>query len=149
MNKNNIFSMHYYFMLIRDINKIMEIVRNAKNVAIVGISKNVERASYQIANEIKDKYKLFLVNPKYKGEKIFGIKVLGSLKEINENIDIVDVFRNPAYVEPIIKDAMDVKARYVWFQPGSENMDVIEKYEDKIDIIMNSCLGIVTKMIKG
>lgn len=135
-------------MLVTDADKIMEIVRNAKNIAIVGISKNVERASYQIANEIKDKYKLFLVNPKYKGEEIFGMKVLGSLKEINENIDIVDVFRNPAYIEPIIKEAIDIKARYVWLQPGSENMDVVEKYKDKIDIIMNSCLGVVTKMMK-
>jgi len=125
----------------------MEIARKAKNVAVVGISKNKERASYQIAEQIKDKYNLFLVNPKYAGEEILGKKVYSSLKEIEEKIDIVDVFRNPNFIEEIIKDAIDIKAGVVWLQPGSENMEVIEKYKDKINIIYNSCLGVISKMI--
>ncbi len=134
-------------MLITDSKQIMEITRNAKNVAIVGISKNKERASYQIAEQIKDKYNLFLVNPKYAGEEILGKKVYSSLKEIEEKIDIVDVFRNPNFIEDIIKDAIDIKAGVVWLQPGSENMEVIEKYKDKIDIIYNSCLGVISKIV--
>jgi len=125
----------------------MEIARKAKNVAVVGISKNKERASYQIAEQIRDKYNLFLVNPKYAGEEILGKKVYSSLKEIEEKIDIVDVFRNPNFIEEIIKDAIDIKAGVVWLQPGSENMEVIEKYKDKINIIYNSCLGVISKMI--
>ncbi|RLF47824.1 MAG: CoA-binding protein [Thermoplasmata archaeon] len=134
-------------MLITDSKQIMEIARKAKNVAVVGISKNKERASYQIAEQIRDKYNLFLVNPKYAGEEILGKKVYSSLKEIEEKIDIVDVFRNPNFIEEIIKDAIDIKAGVVWLQPGSENMEVIEKYKDKINIIYNSCLGVISKMI--
>ena len=134
-------------MLITDSKQIMEIARKAKNVAVVGISKNKERASYQIAEQIRDKYNLFLVNPKYAGEEIIGKKVHSSLKEIEEKIDIVDVFRNPNFIEEIIKDAIDIKAGVVWLQPGSENMEVIEKYKDKINIIYNSCLGVISKMI--
>jgi len=134
-------------MLITEPNKILEIAKNARNVAIVGISKNKERASYQIAEQIKDKYNLFLVNPKYAGEEILGKKVFSSLKEIEERIDIVDVFRNPKYIEEIIKDAIEIKADTIWLQPGSENMEVIEKYKDQIDIIYNSCLGVVSKQI--
>jgi len=134
-------------MLITEPNKIMEIAKNARNVAVVGISKNKERASYQIAEQIKDKYNLFLVNPKYAGEEILGKKVFSSLKEIKEKIDIVDVFRNPKYIEEIIKDAIEIKADTIWLQPGSENMEVIEKYKDQIDIIYNSCLGVVSKQI--
>ncbi|HDN95897.1 MAG: CoA-binding protein [Thermoplasmata archaeon] len=134
-------------MLITEPDKIMEIAKNARNVAVVGISKNKERASYQIAEQIKDKYNLFLVNPKYAGEEILGKKVFSSLKEIKEKIDIVDVFRNPKYIEEIIKDAIEIKADTIWLQPGSENMEVIEKYKDQIDIIYNSCLGVVSKQI--
>ena len=134
-------------MLITDSKQIMEIARKAKNVAVVGISKNKERASYQIAEQIRDKYNLFLVNPKYAGEEILGKKVYSSLKEIEEKIDIVDVFRNPNFIEEIIKDAIDIKAGVLWLQPGSENMEVIEKYKDKINIIYNSCLGVISKMI--
>ena len=134
-------------MLITEPDKIMEIAKNARNVAVVGISKNKERASYQIAEQIKDKYNLFLVNPKYAGEEILGKKVFSSLKEIKEKIDIVDVFRNPNYIEEIIREAIEVGAGVIWLQPGSENMEVIEKYKDKIDIIYNSCLGVVSKQI--
>ncbi len=135
-------------MLITEQERIMEIAKNAENIAIVGISKNEQRASYQIAKQIKDKYNLFLVNPKYEGEKIFGIEVLDSLLKIRERIDIVDVFRNPAHIEKIIKDAIEIKASVVWLQPGSENMEIIEKYRNKIDIIYNSCLGVVSGMVK-
>lgn len=135
-------------MLITEQERIMEIAKNAENIAIVGISKNEQRASYQIAKQIKDKYNLFLVNPKYAGEKIFGIEVLDSLLKIRERIDIVDVFRNPAHIEKIIKDAIEIKASVVWLQPGSENMEIIEKYRNKIDIIYNSCLGVVSGMVK-
>jgi len=134
-------------MLITEPSKILEIAKNARNVAIVGISKNKERASYQIAEQIKDKYNLFLVNPKYAGEEILGKKVFSSLKEIEERIDIVDVFRNPNYIEEIIREAIEVGAGVIWLQPGSENMEVIEKYKDRIDIIYNSCLGVVSKQI--
>lgn len=134
-------------MLITKPEEIIKIASNAKNVAIVGISKNTERASYKIAEQTRDKYNLFLVNPKYAEEKILNKNVYSSLKEIKEKIDIVDVFRNPEYVEPIIKDAIEIKAKVIWFQPGSENLDIIEKYKDKIDIIFNSCLGVVSNMI--
>ncbi|KAA0000448.1 MAG: CoA-binding protein, partial [Thermoplasmata archaeon] len=83
----------------------------------------------------------------YAGEEIFGIKVIDSLLRIKERVDIVDVFRNPLYIEEIIKDAIKIKAGVIWLQPGSENIKVIEKYKEKINIIYDSCLGVVSKMI--
>jgi len=135
-------------MLIENDDDILEIAKKARNVAVVGISENKERASYQISKQIKEKYNLFLVNPKYYGKEILGKKVYASLKDIKERIDIVDVFRNPKFIEEIVKDAINVGAGVIWLQPGSENMEIIEKYKDKIDIIYNSCLGIVSKMVK-
>ena len=76
-----------------------------------------------------------------------GIKVLPSLKDIEEPIDIVDVFRNPAFLEEIVLSALEVGAKYIWLQPGTENEEVIEKYKDKIDFIKTACLGVVVKML--
>jgi len=134
-------------MLLTDADEIVERAKNAQTVAVVGISRNPERASYQIADQIREKYELLLVNPKYAGETVLGKTVYSSLREIEMHVDIVDVFRNPQFIEPIIKDAIAIDAGAVWLQPGSENMEIIEKYKDKIDIIYQSCLGVVSRMI--
>ncbi|MEM2935343.1 MAG: CoA-binding protein [Candidatus Thermoplasmatota archaeon] len=91
---------------------------------------------------------IYFLNPKYANETILGRKVYSSLKEINEEIDIVDVFRNKTYAEEVIKEAIEVKAKYIWFQPGSENIEIIEKYKDKIDIIFNACIGVINNFIQ-
>jgi predicted CoA-binding protein len=122
----------------------LEVLKNAKTVAVVGISPDPERPSYYVSERVisKGMHRVYFVNPKYAGQEILGIKVLSSLEEVPEPIDIVNVFRNPAHVEPIFEEALKVGAKYVWLQPGCENMDVIEKYKDKIKIVWNACIGV-------
>ena len=114
---------------------------------LVGISDNPERASYHIAQQLEHRYLLFFVNPIYKSRTIMERRVYGSLTEIGEVMDIVDVFRNPQFIEPIIKEAIDAGAGVVWLQPGSENKEIMERYKDSIDIIYNNCLGVISKML--
>jgi len=122
----------------------LEVLKNAKTVAVVGISPDPERPSYYVSERLINKgmHKVYFVNPKYAGQEILGIKVLSSLEEVPEPIDIVNVFRNPAHIEPIFEEALKVGAKCVWLQPGCENMDVIEKYKDKIKVIWNACIGV-------
>ncbi len=122
----------------------LEVLKDAKVVAVVGISPNPERPSYYTTEKVlkKGKHKVYLVNPKYAGQEIFGIKVLPSLKEIPEPVDIVNVYRNPAHAEPIVKEAVEIGAKVVWFQPGAENHEVMEKYKDRIRFVYNACVGI-------
>ncbi len=121
-----------------------EALVNSKVVAVVGISDNPERPSYYVTERLmsKEKHKVYLINPKYAGKEILGIKVLSSLKEIPESVDIVNVFRNPQHIEPVVQEAIEIGSKYVWLQPGCENMEVIEKYKDKIHIIWNACIGV-------
>ncbi len=121
-----------------------ETLKNAKVIAVVGISNNPERPSYYVSERVLSKglYKVYFVNPKYAGSEILGIKVLPSLKDVPESIDIVNVFRNPEHIEPIIKEALELSAKCVWLQPGCENMEIIEKYKDKIKIIWDACIGV-------
>jgi len=122
----------------------LEVLKNAKTVAVVGISPDPERPSYYVSERVISKglHRVYFVNPKYAGQEILGIKVLSSLEEVPEPIDIVDVFRNPAHIEPIFEEALKVGAKCVWLQLGCENMDVIEKYKDKIKIVWNACIGV-------
>jgi predicted CoA-binding protein len=122
----------------------LEVLKNAKTVAVVGISPDPERPSYYVSERVVNKrmHKVYFVNPRYAGHEILGIKVLSSLEEVPEPIDIVNVFRNPAHIEPIFEEALKVGAKCVWLQPGCENMDVIERYKDKIKVVWNACIGV-------
>jgi len=121
-----------------------EILKGCTVVAVVGISPNPERPSYYTTQKVlrKGKHKVYLVNPNYAGEEILGIKVLPSLRDIPEPVDIVNVYRNPAHVEPIVQEAIEIGAKVVWLQPGAENYEVIEKYKDRIRFVYNACIGV-------
>jgi predicted CoA-binding protein len=122
----------------------LEVLKNARTVAVVGISPDPERPSYYVSERVisKGMHRVYFVNPKYAGQEILGIKVLSSLEEVPEPIDIVNVFRNPAHIEPIFEEALKVGAKCVWLQPGCENMEVIEKYKNKIKVVWNACIGV-------
>jgi len=135
--------------VIEDLETIREILKNAKTIAVVGISPKPERASYYVSQWAIERglHKIYFVNPVYAGKEILGIKVLPSLSDVPEPIDIVDVFRRPDALEGIVKEALKVGAKYIWLQPGTENEEVIERYKDKIDFVKTACLGVVVKTL--
>lgn len=122
-----------------------ETLKDARVIVVVGISDKPERPSYYVSERLLQKAKdkrVYFVNPMYAGKEILGIKVLSSMDEVPEPIDIVNVFRNPSQVEPIVQKAIELNAKCVWFQPGSENLEVIEKYKDRIRFIWDACIGV-------
>ncbi len=122
----------------------LEVLKNAKTVVVIGISPKEDRPSYYVTERVlsKGRHKVYLVNPRYAGDTILGLKVLSSIKEIGEPIDIVNVFRNPSVAEEIVKEAINIGAKYVWFQPGAENFEIIEKYKSKIGFVYEACIGV-------
>ncbi|NPB05767.1 MAG: CoA-binding protein [Aquificae bacterium] len=135
--------------VIEDLETIMAILKEAKTIAVVGISPKPERASYYVSEWTLQRglHRVYFVNPVYAGRKILGLEVLPSLESVPEPIDIVDVFRRPDALEEVVKDALKVGAKYVWLQPGTENEEVIQKYKDRIDFIKTACLGVVVKSL--
>lgn len=98
--------------------EIEKILRENKTVAVVGISSKPDKPSYRVADYLKaNGYKMFPVNPAAEGE-ILGEKVYKSLSEIPEKIDIVDVFRKPSDVPPVVDEAISIGAKGVWLQKG-------------------------------
>jgi uncharacterized protein len=88
-----------------------------KTIAVVGCSPKPERPGHYVAEYMKDHgYKIIPVNP---GQKdILGETCYPDLSSVPGPIDVVDVFRNPAFVRPVIEEAIKVKAKALWLQDG-------------------------------
>ena len=92
---------------------LKDILNRTKSVAVVGVSMNPVRPSYYVARYLSLKgYKVFPVNPGHAGKELFGQKVSASLSELNEKIDMVDIFRRSEAVPPIVEEALDVVGRH-------------------------------------
>lgn len=122
--------------------KIRKIIEESKTVAIVGISPKPDRASFKVAEYLKNHgYRIIPVRPE-KGE-ILGEKTVASAADINEKVDVLDIFRNSDQVTEHVEEAIRLKPRVFWMQLGVENEEAAKKLtEAGIDVIMNKCMEI-------
>ena len=121
--------------------KPIDILKRVRSIAIVGISKNVEKDSYAVMRFLLENgYDVFPVNPNYKNELILGRKCSAYLKDIDENIDMVDIFRKKEFVYNITKEAIDINAKVLWTQLNIICTDSINLATDAgLDVVMNKC----------
>lgn len=122
-----------------DINRLLS---NARTIAVVGISNKPHRDSYRVSSYMQRAgYRIIPVNPVLKGQEILGEKVVESLADIEEPIDIVNVFRRAELVGPVVDEAIAVGARAVWIQLGIVNEAAAQKARDAgLDVVMDRCI---------
>lgn len=114
--------------------------KKIKSIAIVGLSDNPERPSYEVGKYLVSKgFKIFPVNPNI--DNFLGIKSYKTLSDIKEKIDVVDIFRRPEFVPQIVDEAIKLGAKSIWMQEGISD----EKYAVKartagLTVIMNMCM---------
>ena len=120
--------------------KIRDILKNARTIAILGLSPKPERDSNMVARYLKEQgYRIIPVRPAQK--EILGEKVYASLDDIKETVDIVDVFRNPAQIVPHAHEAIRLKPKVFWMQLNIVNHDAAQLLTARgIDVIMNRCI---------
>ena len=119
-----------------EIKKILSL----QNVAVVGMSKHPEKAAHFVPNYlIKNDYNVIPVNPTT--SEILGRRCFPDLTEINEKVDIVDVFRPSEDVLPVIQDAIKLKPKVIWLQEGIHNEEA-EQLAKKagIEVVFNRCM---------
>ncbi|GAB4337514.1 MAG: CoA-binding protein [Calditrichia bacterium] len=118
---------------------IPEILQRDRKIAVVGISNKPHRASYQVAEVmIRAGYEVYPVNPVL--EEVLGRKCYASLSEIPEDIDLVDIFRRPEFVEDIVDAAIAKGVNAVWMQLGVVNEAAAEKaLKAGLDVVMDRC----------
>ena len=120
---------------------IKEILSNYKNIAMVGVSNDLTKAS-TIVMKYMQKYgfKVYPVNPKAEGQKILGEDVCGKITDIKDKVDIVNVFRPSKEALDIAKDAVDIKAKVLWLQLGIKNEQAKKLViKNKIEYIEDRC----------
>ncbi len=101
-----------------------------KNIAVVGISDNPERPSNFVAKFLEEHgYNVIPVNPnlsEWEGKKCYP-----DLLSIPVKVDVVDIFRRPDAVPPIVDEAIAIKTKVVWMQEGIVNEEAAAKARDR------------------
>ena len=121
--------------------EIKNILFKYKSIAMVGVSKDINKTSTIVMNYMQDYgFKVYPVNPSAEGERILGEEVYAKITDINKNIDIVDVFRPSEEVYGIAEDAVKIGAKVLWLQLGirDENAKKLVE-ENKMEYIENKC----------
>ncbi len=111
-----------------------------KTIAVVGMSPKPERPSHYVSMYMREQgYAIIPVNP---GQtEIAGEKCYPTLNDIPKPVDVVDVFRRPEHVGPIVVTAIEIEAKALWLQDGVINDDAAQLAEDAgLLVVMNDCM---------
>ncbi len=119
---------------------VAQILRNAKTIAVVGLSSKPMRASNEVASYLKSAgYRIIPVNPNER--EVLGEKAYARLEDVPEPVDIVDVVRRSEEVPPVADSAIAIKAKILWMQLGIENAQAAEKARAAgLTVVENACL---------
>ena len=122
--------------------EIRAILEKYKTVAVVGLSPKPERDSHKVAKYLKEsRYRIVPVNPGQK--EILGEKCYPNLKAIPFPIDVVDIFRRPEAIPPVVDDAVEIGAKVVWMQLGIAHNQAAEKARNAgLEVVMSKCIKI-------
>lgn len=115
--------------------EIQQILKKAKVIAVVGLSDKPDRTSYRVSQIMQQAgYKIIPVNPN--ADEILGEKAVKRLTDIEEHVDIVNVFRRSEFL-PEIAEAFDqIDADVFWAQLGIANQEAFDFLQKK-DILLS------------
>lgn len=120
--------------------RIGEILKRSKTIAVVGLSSKHHRPSYGVSEYMKSAgYRILPVNPN-EGE-VLGEKAYARLEEIPEPVDIVDIFRRSEAVREVVESAIRIGARTVWMQEGVIDEEAAEHARKAgLGVVMDRCI---------
>ena len=124
---------------------ILDILKNSRTIAVVGLSSHPARPSFGVSEYMQSAgYLIVPVNPNE--TDVLGEPSHARLEDIPQKIDIVDIFRRPELVPPIVDAAIRIGAKVVWMQLGIENLPAAERAQAAgLTVVMDACLLIEHK----
>jgi len=120
--------------------EIGELLKNARSIAVVGLSDSPMRTSYGVSKYMQSQgYKIIPVNPQINTS--LGEKAYASLSDVPETIDLVNVFRRSEHVPEVVEEAIRLKLRAIWLQEGVIHEAAAKKARKAgIFVVMDRCI---------
>ena len=121
--------------------EVAALLARAKTIAVVGLSKDPSKPSHRVPQYLQSQgYRIIPVNPTAQGE-LLGERVYASLRDVPGPVDIVDIFRLPQDVPPIVEDAIAIKAKAVWMQEGIVHNAAADRARRAgLAVVMDRCM---------
>ena len=119
---------------------IQNILNTAKRIAVVGLSPKKDRPSYRVAEYLMGHgYEIIPVNPNC--TEVLGRKCYQNLADVPGDTDVVDIFRKPEDIIPIVEAAIKIKAKAIWMQEGIVNEEAAKKAREAgMGVVMDRCM---------
>jgi uncharacterized protein len=127
------------------VDPVLDILRTYQTIAVVGLSSNPMRPSNGVSEYLQSAgYRIIPVNPNE--TKVLGEKSYARLEDVPEKIDIVDIFRRPEEVPPVVESGIRIGAKVVWMQLGIANDSAAQQAQSAgLTVVMDACLLIEHK----
>ena len=129
--------------------RIQDILRTTKSIAVVGLSADQQKPSHFVATYMQHEgYRVIPVNPR--GGTILGETVYADLKSIPDQVDLVDIFRPAEEVPAIFDQAIAIGAKAVWTQLRIVHVEAAEKaLAAGLVVVMDKCLMVEHERCSG
>ena len=133
--------------------QIRTILQHTQVIAMVGVSPDPVRPSHFVGRYLSLKgYRVIPVNPGHAGKRLFGEEVRATLADCPPETDMIDIFRRPEAVGPIVTEALEAlpKLRTVWMQIGVVNEAARDTAEARgLTVVMDRCPKIEHQRLFG
>ncbi|MCL6517516.1 CoA-binding protein [Alicyclobacillus sp.] len=123
--------------------QMRRILKEARTIAVVGLSDNPARDSYQVAQHLqRHGYRIIPVNPNV--DVVLGEKAVAKLTDIREPVDIVDVFRRSEALKGVVEEALQMDAPVIWAQEGvyDEEAAALAEAHGRT-MVMDRCIAVM------
>jgi predicted CoA-binding protein len=122
------------------IENIIALLQRIKRIAVVGLSPKATRPSHVVARALQG-YGYTIVPVRPAVESVLGEKAYPDLYQVPGSIDLVDVFRAPQYIDPIVDACIERKIPVLWLQDGVINEKAaLRAQANGIIVIMDRCI---------
>jgi len=128
---------------------VEKILREFKTIAVVGLSPRPDRPSHRVASYLKEQgYKVIPIHPQT--AEILGERCYPDLRSVPEPVEVVNIFRRPKDVPPVVKEAIEIGAKAIWIQEGIVNEEAAAMAQEAgLLVVMDRCILKELRRMKG
>ena len=122
------------------LDQIKELLQRVKHIAVIGLSPKSKRASHQVAKAMQGYgYHIIPVRPAV--DEVLGEKAYASLEDVPDPVDLVDVFRAPDKITPVIDACIARGIKALWLQDGVVNeVEALRAEAAGMTVVMDRCV---------